>query len=161
MRSHRVGELGIVVDLAGGADDFRRDLLVELDVVFKLRDHRARQGLDLDRVFLGLGQFDGAGFVIVFAVGVADDLGARAAFDQHLDGAVGQLEQLQHVGNGADLIDPDGSGSSSLALIWVASMICLSDPITSSSARIDFSRPTNSGTIMCGNTTMSRSGRTG
>jgi hypothetical protein len=33
---------------------------------------------------------------------------------------------------------PDGSGSSSPALIWVASMICLSDPITSSSARIDF-----------------------
>jgi hypothetical protein len=40
-------------------------------------------------------------------------------------------------------------------------MICLSVPITSSSARIDFSRPTNSGTIICGNTTMSRRGRTG
>ncbi|WP_369293117.1 MULTISPECIES: hypothetical protein [unclassified Stappia] len=33
--------------------------------------------------------------------------------------------------------------------------------ITSSSARIDFSRPTKSGTIMCGKTTISRRGRTG
>jgi hypothetical protein len=71
MRSHRVGELGIVLDLADGADDFGRDLLVELDVVFELRDHRARQRLDLDRVLLGLGQFDSAGLVILFAVGVA------------------------------------------------------------------------------------------
>src|SRR5262245_39075881 len=37
----------------------------------------------------------------------------------------------------------------------------VSERITSSSALIDFSRPTKSGTIMCGNTTMSRRGRTG
>jgi hypothetical protein len=37
----------------------------------------------------------------------------------------------------------------------------VSDRITSSRALIDFSRPTNSGTIMWGNTTMSRSGNTG
>jgi len=40
-------------------------------------------------------------------------------------------------------------------------MIKASFFMTSSSARIDFSRPTNSGTIMCGKTTMSRSGSTG
>jgi hypothetical protein len=37
----------------------------------------------------------------------------------------------------------------------------VSERITSSSAPIDFLRPTKSGTIMCGNTTMSRSGNTG
>src|SRR4249919_4369074 len=37
----------------------------------------------------------------------------------------------------------------------------LSDSIASSSARIDLSRPTNSGITMCGNTTTSRSGSTG
>jgi hypothetical protein len=37
----------------------------------------------------------------------------------------------------------------------------VSERITSSSALIDFSRPTKSGTIMCGKTTMSRSGSTG
>jgi hypothetical protein len=53
------------------------------------------------------------------------------------------------------------AGSSSDAFFWVANRINVSDFITSSSAWIDFSRPTNSGTIMCGKTTMSRSGSTG
>jgi acyl-CoA hydrolase len=52
------------------------------------------------------------------------------------------------------------AGSSSVALICVASRMWRSVRTTSSSARIDFSRPTNSGTIMCGNTTISRSGKT-
>src|SRR5258708_4286873 len=53
------------------------------------------------------------------------------------------------------------AGSSSEAFFCVASRMKVSERITSSSALIDFSRPTNSGTIMCGKTTMSRSGRTG
>src|SRR4051794_31951037 len=52
-------------------------------------------------------------------------------------------------------------GSSWLAFFCATSRMCLSSFITSSSAWIDFSRPTNKGTIMCGKTTMSRSGRTG
>ena len=56
---------------------------------------------------------------------------------------------------------PSAVGSSSAAFFWVRSSICFSSFITSSSARTDFSRPTNNGTIMCGKTTMSRSGRTG
>src|SRR4029077_20052656 len=54
-----------------------------------------------------------------------------------------------------------GAGSSSDAFFCVASKINVSERITSSSALIDFSRPTKSGTIMCGKTTMSRSGSTG
>jgi hypothetical protein len=53
------------------------------------------------------------------------------------------------------------AGSSSEAFFCVASRMKVSERITSSSALIDFSRPTKSGTIMCGNTTMSRSGNTG
>ena len=56
---------------------------------------------------------------------------------------------------------PSAVGSSTAGSIWLDSRICLSSCITSSSARTDFSRPTKSGTTMCGNTTMSRSGRTG
>jgi hypothetical protein len=52
-------------------------------------------------------------------------------------------------------------GSSSEALSCVARRMWRSVRITSSSARIDFSRPTKSGTIMWGKTTMSRSGNTG
>src|ERR1700688_4965120 len=53
------------------------------------------------------------------------------------------------------------AGSSSEAFFCVASMMNVSERITSSSARIDFLRLTKSATIMCGNTTMSRSGSTG
>ena len=105
VRSDRIGELRVVVDLAGGADHFGRNLLVEFDVVFKLGNHRARQRLDLHRVFLRLGKFDSARFIIVVAIRVLHDLGACASFDKHLDGAVGQLEQLQHIGDCADFIN--------------------------------------------------------
>src|SRR5688572_23413380 len=53
------------------------------------------------------------------------------------------------------------AGSSSAGFFWATSRMRLSSRITSSSALMDFSRPTNSGTIMWGNTTISRSGRTG
>ena len=43
----------------------------------------------------------------------------------------------------------------------IKSRMKVSDRITSSSARIDFLRPTKRGAIMCGNTTRSRSGSTG
>ena len=46
--------LRVVLDLADGVDDLGRDLLVELDVVLELGLRRARQGLDLDGVALGL-----------------------------------------------------------------------------------------------------------
>src|ERR1700716_4333074 len=46
------------------------------------------------------------------------------------------------------------AGSSSDAFFWVASRMKVSDRITSSSARIDFLRPTKRGAIMCGNTTV-------
>src|SRR5687768_2916200 len=52
-------------------------------------------------------------------------------------------------------------GSSSAGFFWATSKMRLSSRITSSSALMDFSRPTNNGTIMWGKTTMSRSGRTG
>ena len=92
----------------------------------------------------------------------AADPRALAALDQHLHRAVGQLQQLQHRADGADRDRcPPATGSSCAAFFCVTSRICLSSFITSSSARTDFSRPTKSGTIMCGNTTMSRSGSTG
>src|SRR5215471_1455488 len=53
------------------------------------------------------------------------------------------------------------AGSSSEAFFCVASRMNVSERITSSSALMDFSRPTNSGTIMWGKTTMSRNGSTG
>ena len=54
------------------------------------------------------GEHERGGFVIVGALGVALHLGAGGAFDQHLDRAVGQLEQLQDAGERAHLVDGAG-----------------------------------------------------
>ncbi len=53
------------------------------------------------------------------------------------------------------------AGSSVSADFCATSRMRLSASIAFSSARIDLSRPTNSGITMCGNTTTSRSGNTG
>ncbi len=105
MRGNRIGKLRIVVDLAGSANHFRRNLLVQLDVVFEVGNHRAGKRLDLDGIFFRLRQSRSIGLVIIFAVGKLGNLGARRAFDQHLDGAVRQLQELQYVGNRADFIN--------------------------------------------------------
>src|SRR5690606_16587638 len=52
-------------------------------------------------------------------------------------------------------------GSSVSADFWATSRTCLLPSMARSSARMDLSRPTNSGMTMCGNTTTSRRGRTG
>ena len=101
MRGDRVGELGVVLDLADGRDDFRRHLLVQLHVAFELGHHRARERLDLDGLADVLGDHGGLGLVIFVGAGVGLHGRARGAFHQHLDGAVGQLQQLQHRGERA------------------------------------------------------------
>ena len=102
MRSHGVGELGVVLDLLDHADDFRRHLLVELHIAFEFVDDRARQRFGLDLVARGIRDHRRFRLEIIFAIGVLLDLRARGAFDQHLHGAVGQLEKLQHAGERAD-----------------------------------------------------------
>src|SRR5262249_23854087 len=48
---------------------------------------------------------DRLGLVILAAIGVLDHFRALSALDQYLDGAVGELEQLQHARKRADLVD--------------------------------------------------------
>ncbi len=108
MRGDGIGELGIIVDLRHRADDLGRDLLVELHIVLELGNDRARHGLDLDLVAIGVGQRMGKGLVIGLVLGVALDLGARDAFDEHLHSAVRQLQELQDAGQRADRIDRIG-----------------------------------------------------
>ncbi len=96
MRSNRVGELGVILDLLNDADNLGRHFLVELHIAFELGDHRARHGFGLNRIANGIADHDGISLVIVAAVGVLHHLRSLSALDQHLHGAVGQLEQLQH-----------------------------------------------------------------
>ena len=53
------------------------------------------------------------------------------------------------------------AGLSSAGSFWVTNTTCLSVLIPFSSANIDFSRPTNNGTAICGYTTTSRKGSKG
>ncbi|EHP40270.1 hypothetical protein OR16_26823 [Cupriavidus basilensis OR16] len=89
------------------------------------------------------------------------DIRALRAFHQHLDGAVGQLEHLQDVGDAAHLIEVIGGRLILGRRFWATSMMLLPASIAVSSALMDFGRPTNSGITMCGNTTTSRSGNSG
>src|SRR3546814_4737180 len=80
-------------------------LFISLDVLFEQAHQRTRDGLDFARVARG-GRFDHDAAAGQAAVALANVVHARArdAFDQHLDRAVGQLEQLQHLSQGADFV---------------------------------------------------------
>ncbi len=108
MRSHGVGQFGVVLDLLDHADDFRRHFLVEFHIAFEFIDDRARQRFGLDLIARGIRDHRGFRLEIILAIGVAIDLRARGAFDQHLHGAVGQLQKLQHAGERADAKDGVG-----------------------------------------------------
>ena len=105
VRGHGIGQLAEVVDLIDRDQHFRRDLLVQFDVLLELGDDGPRQGIEfpvvagivLDRLGIGLEE--------VLGVGVLADPCPLAAFDKHLNGPVRQLQQLQHRPDGADGID--------------------------------------------------------
>ena len=163
VRGDRVGELGIVLDLGDGREDLRAHLLVELHVVLELGRRPSapapRPRPPRRRVSARMRRF---GLEIVLrarcSAGSARGRALRPAPSRCRRAASGAAARWRAC---RPRRSPRGAGSSSPASFCVASRICLSARITSSSALIDFSRPTKSGTIMCGKTTMSRSGRTG
>jgi hypothetical protein len=161
MRGDRVGELAGSSICVQRRQHLGRHLLVELDIAARtaLTTERASASASIASPVEESGTRSGVGLEIILGRGgEAAHRRARGALDQHLHGAVGQLQQLQHVASVPTRRcrrSPDRRRRRSSAS---TSRICLSSFITSSSARIDFSRPTNSGTIMCGKTTMSRSG---
>ncbi len=106
--SDSVGELGIVLDLLDHADHLGRHLLVELHVALELGDDRARQCFGLDPLAGIVRERLRLGLVVIGARAVLQHACALGAFDQHLHGAVGQLQELQHARERADLEDRVG-----------------------------------------------------
>jgi hypothetical protein len=106
----RVRETSGIVDAVQRRQDLRRHLLVQLHVLVELRQDRAPERFGLGR--LGGVAVDRIQRAHEVLAGVVDrlDAGAVGAFDQHLDRAVGQLQQLQDVGNTADRVDVFGGG---------------------------------------------------
>src|SRR6266436_4124508 len=105
MRGHGVGELGIVLDLLDDADHLGRHPLVQLHVALELVGDQAREGLRFDALTHRIAQRDRLGLVILAAIGVLDHFRALSALGQYLNGAVGELEQLQHARKRANLVD--------------------------------------------------------
>jgi hypothetical protein len=110
VRRDGVGEATGLLDAGERGEDLRRHLAVELHVLLELRDHRAHQHVHLALV---------VGFALAEHAGLGGeeisrdqllDLCALDALDQHLDGAVGQLQQLQDRRDGADVVEVLGSG---------------------------------------------------
>ncbi len=99
-----VGEPATLVDARHRRQDFRRDLLVELDVLVELREQRTAHCLD----FVGAARFAGhrygTGDHVLAAVFHRGDLCALRALDQDLNGAVGKLQHLQDRRDRADLV---------------------------------------------------------
>jgi hypothetical protein len=110
VRRDRVGELGRFLDLVDRDDHLGRHLLVQLHIVLELGDHGPRGGLQLGGIGRRLFHVDGVGLEEFGLAGVAHDLDATAALDQHLHGVVGQLQELQHGAERSDGVDVIGAG---------------------------------------------------
>jgi hypothetical protein len=100
-----IAQLGEISDRLNHADDFGGDLLVQLHIAFEVGHDRARQGFGFNRIGVGVLERDRGRLVIFAAVGIFLHARALEPFDQHLHGAVGKLQELQHAGERTDLID--------------------------------------------------------
>ena len=151
-----------LLDLAELDRGLGRQLAVELRIILELLDHRAHQRLDLGALGLAaLDQLDLGGEVgrLPGAASSAWRAGgprrARGRCRRAASAAAGRWRRRRdrRAPRGRDRPRPGSSCETRKMLLSAA--------IALSSAATDLSRPTNSGTIMCGKTTMSRSGRTG
>jgi hypothetical protein len=97
MGRNGVGQPARIINARNRSQDFRRDLLVELDVLVKLLHHRAPQGFDLTGFRIMPTRLDrrDVGREVQFAFLDPVHPGALLAFHQHFDGAIRQLEHLQ------------------------------------------------------------------
>ena len=110
MADQLVGEIGGIVDRRDRGHHLGRNLLVEADVVVEGRVDRTHQRLDLGGAladFLDLLDLDLEELVLA---DVAHDTRALFAFEQRLDGAVRQPQQLHDHAERAHRVDVIGSG---------------------------------------------------
>ena len=104
MRRYRVGEATGLLDAGERGEDFRRNLLVELDVLVELGDERPTHRLDLGRIDRLRGHRGRERGVVRPLIRDLLDPRALAALDEHFHRAVRQLEHLENVRNAADVV---------------------------------------------------------
>ncbi len=104
MRSHGVDQAARLIDAVKRRQDLCRDFLAQLHVLLELSQQAAHEHLGLTVRCIDF--VDQRDVCAVVAIDFDETLYRTAllAFDQHLDGAIGQLEQLQYGGDGADAV---------------------------------------------------------
>ena len=105
MAGDQIRQLGRLAGFRDLADGFLGDVLLDLGVALELFGDGADQrghGILFARQF---GQALGRGLEILRVLLVTGDANAAAALDQHFHRAVRQLQELQDVGQHADLVD--------------------------------------------------------
>ena len=92
------------LDAGDRGQHLRRDLLVQLDVLVELGDHGAAHRLDFVIGSVVVAERRGRRRNM-FSPATIASRGALRSFDQHLHGAVRQLQHLQDVGDAADAVE--------------------------------------------------------
>ena len=105
MPRHKIRQFRRLDRFADGGQRLFGDVLAHLGIALELVRHGAQQRLGGGDVARHLGQILGACLEKVIVFKIFGDAHPRLTFDQHLDGAVGQFQQLQHIGQHAGLVD--------------------------------------------------------
>ena len=98
MPSHKIREPRGLGGFTHGCKSLIRHVFLHLGIALKLIGHRPQQGLSRRRIARHLGQILGAGFKEVLVFKIFGNPHPRLPFDQHLHSAIGQFQQLQHIG---------------------------------------------------------------
>ena len=104
MAGDAVGELCRLFDPGHGDQRLGRDALVEFDVLLELRNNGAHQRFHVFPGHVAFLNRTGGGLEVSTVVFDIHQRRARLPLDQHLHGAIGQLQQLQHRCDGAERI---------------------------------------------------------
>ena len=105
-----IGQFSRLIDLADGSQSLLRNILVELEISLELFGDGADKCLGRVLVAFGLDNRLSSRLEEGVVFDKRFDPSALFAFDQHLDGAVGQLEQLKYRSDDADLVNVFGAG---------------------------------------------------
>ncbi len=105
MLCNGIGQSGGFFDLIDRNHHLCRNLLVQLDILFKLTNHGAAQGLQVRFGFFGIINHFRLNLEEIIRGGELCDPGTLHAFDQHLYGAIGQFQKLKNGRDRSDIID--------------------------------------------------------
>ena len=98
---HGIDQAPRLIDAVERGQDFSRDLFAQLHILFELRQQAAHEHFGF--AVRGVGLIDQRDFGAAVAIHFDEtlDRATLLAFDQHLDGAIRQLQQLQYSCNRA------------------------------------------------------------